>query len=110
MRQIFVSINPKYEPKCFEVIKMLFRCNRKKVVRGDCVLYLQEVNMDVVLSKFQHVYAGNLLQELKDAYAVGRVHVALEKLPADRHHLLQLQHVRRHHQLLNIVHSHADHA
>lgn len=66
--------------------------------------------MDVVLSKFQHVHASYLFQELKDSYAVGRVHVALEKLPADSHHLLELQHIRRHHQLLNVVHSHADRA
>ena len=72
--------------------------------------YLQEVNMNVVLSKLQHVHAGYLLQELEDAHTVGRVHVALEKLSTDRHHLIQLQHVCCNHELLNVLHSHADHA
>ena len=66
--------------------------------------------MDVVLSELEHFHAGNLLQKLKDAHAVGRVHVALEKLSTDRHHLVQLQHVCCHHQLLDVVHRHADHA
>lgn len=66
--------------------------------------------MDVVLSKLQHVHAGNLLQELKDAHAVGWVHVALEELSTDRHHLVQLQHVCCHHHLLNVIHCHTDHA
>lgn len=60
-------------------------------------LYLQKVHMNVILSEFQHVHAGDMLQELKDAHTVGRVHVALEKLSADRHHLTQLQHVCCHH-------------
>lgn len=74
------------------------------------ILYLQKVNMDVVLGELQHVHAGDLLQELKDADTIGRVHVALEKLSTDRHHLVQLQHVRRHHQLLDVLHCHADQA
>lgn len=72
--------------------------------------YLKKVNMDVVLSELQHVYAGNLLQELKDAHTVGGVHLTLEKLSTDGHHLAQLQHVCRHHQLLNVLHGHTDHA
>lgn len=58
--------------------------------------------MYVILSELQHVQAGDLLQELEDAHTVGRVHVALEELPADRHHLVQLQHVSSNHELLNI--------
>lgn len=77
-----------------------------------CIIssYLQKVNMDVVLSELQHVHAGDLLQELKDANTIGRVHVALEKLSTDRHHLVQLQHVCRHHQLLDVLHCHTDQA
>lgn len=66
--------------------------------------------MDVVLSKLQHVHAGDLLQELKDAHTVGWVHVTLKKLPTDGHHLIQLQHVGCHHQFLNILHSDTDHS
>lgn len=64
--------------------------------------------MDVVLRKLQQFHTGNLLQELKDAHAIGWIHVALEKLTADGDHLIQLQHIRCHHEFLNILYCHID--
>lgn len=66
-------------------------------------LHLQEVRVDVALGELQQVVAGDLLGELEEADAVERVHLPLEELAAQLHHLAQLQHVGGHDQLLHVV-------